>query len=262
MSEVTMKSTKQEIMDAYLAAKRKLDTMSAMNYDPSANEKLKAAEARAKAAENIASKGILNEEITAQYEALKETVSDLEARLKELHGIEAEANSMVALINAHRVKEQELKDKYNAMEAELKKTHDEKVAIFNQEVLEYLKKKNEALEAIKLESNELKKQIDQERRREVEEYKYNLTRTRRIENDKWEDEKASRERELAIREADLSARTEVIKASEKNLAELEAKVASIPKLIDEAYRLHTNNQIYYRFILNKQHKLCTKQNQK
>ena len=39
MGNITMKSTKQEIMDAYLAAKKELDEKESVKYDPVATAK-------------------------------------------------------------------------------------------------------------------------------------------------------------------------------------------------------------------------------
>lgn len=226
--EVTMKSTKQEIMDAYLDAKKKLDSLSEMSYDPASDEKVRAAEEKLRAAEEICKKGILSAEITEKYNALKESITEMETRLKTLHGIEVEANSMVALINAHKIKEQELKDKYNAMDTELMNNYRKTESNLMDAINELESKKELALKQIKDESKELKAQVDKERRNENEEYHYELRRSRKIEMDKWNDEKEAREKELSAREEAVAEREEKVTKSEKYIAELEAKVEAIP----------------------------------
>lgn len=67
--------------------------------------------------------------------------------------------------------------------------------------------------------------------REAEEYEYNLKRKRAIENDNWEDEKATREKELAEKEAAVVKR-------EFTVNELVAEVASLNSIIDALKATH------------------------
>ena len=97
MAEVTLKSTKAEIMEAYKAAKAKLDAQAQLTDDP-----VKAAMAEKKAAtlasaDDIATQDILNPDIIAKYNDLKDAISIKQGELKNLYDLDAEAHSFVAM---------------------------------------------------------------------------------------------------------------------------------------------------------------------
>ena len=144
--------------------------------------------------------------------------------LQNLYGIEAKANSLVAIINAHKDKEAELKEKFKAEEATLMADMAAQEEALNSDIKELEKKKEDLIAATKAEHDELKKELDKQRKREAEEYNYDLKRARQLEEDKWTDEKNARENELAKREA-------AVKADEQELAE---KTAYIEELVQEA----------------------------
>ena len=111
MAEVTLKSTKAEIMEAYKAAKAKLDAQAQLTDDP-----VKAAMAEKKtatlaSADDIATQDILNPDIIAKYNDLKDAISIKQGELKNLYDLDAEAHSFVAMVNAYKAKEIELKEK-------------------------------------------------------------------------------------------------------------------------------------------------------
>lgn len=119
MAEITMKSTKAEIMEAYKAAVEKLDTRDRMIDDPAKEA------ARAKKVEVIASadktakEDIFNPEIIKKYNDLTEAIEIKQLELDELYGIETKANAMAAMINAYKEKNEELKEAQAAKEAEI-----------------------------------------------------------------------------------------------------------------------------------------------
>ena len=76
--------------------------------------------------------------------------------------------------------------------------------------------------------------MKQERQREEEEYGYNLTRQRKIENDRWEDEKSEREKILTAKEEAANNMFAEAEARLDELEELREKVAEIPELIANA----------------------------
>ena len=231
---VNAKSTKQEIFDAYTEIKKKFDSLDAMKDDPNSALKKAEDERISQSAEKMIGLGILNQEIVTQYNDLQKNIEEKKNTLKELYGIEAEANSMVALINAHKEKEIELKEKYAEMEASLKADISEKKANLQAEIDELVKLKNEELAAKRKENADLQKLLKVERDREEEEYEYNLKRSRKQENDKWNDEKSLREKQLAEKEASVSLRETTVSSQESYISELEKKVSEIPTLIETA----------------------------
>ena len=108
MTDINAKSTKAEIMEAYMVQKKQLDKLMAAKDDPVAQEKVKKQKATLDSASEIAGAGILNDSIIKQYNDICEAVDIKKAELCELYEIETELNTLVALVNAHKDKAHEL----------------------------------------------------------------------------------------------------------------------------------------------------------
>ena len=89
------------------------------------------------------------------------------------------------------------------------------------------------------------------RDREEDEYNYNLKREREISNNKWEDEKKSREKKLADSEAEIKKKLDDIKANEQYVKDLEKQVVGISDLLLKEYEKGKKD---VSNILNKEHK--------
>lgn len=234
MSELTMKNTKQELYDAYMAQKKQLEARAAMKDDPVAAQENKRKAAVLVSADEVAKMDILSPEIVQKYKDLCEAIDMKKTTLKDLYDIEAEASSLVALINAHKDKEQELKDKYKKLSDDLETEYQEKKASKENELIELEIKKEEVLNVTASENKSLVEELDKARKREKEEYEYNLKRERKIAEDKWNDEKAAKEKALADREESIAETEAVLAAKEEYIEELERKVSEIPTLIETA----------------------------
>ena len=112
MSKITMKSTKQEIMEAYEEAMKKIAETEAGKDDPVAAAKVENDKKIIESADTVAEGSILNPAIISQYNDLKTAIQMKKEELNNLYGIEVEANSLVAIINAHKDKDTELKDSF------------------------------------------------------------------------------------------------------------------------------------------------------
>lgn len=234
MSEVTMKSTKQQIFDAYQEALKKSQEMDALKESPADKVEKARKEAVVANADKAVDSNIFNEEITKQYEDLKEAIAMKKAELKDLYDIEAQAASLAAIINASKEKKYQLDEEYKDIKAfqeeERKKAVEEKVQEL-EELQASIETVKEQIQAVRRE--EISK-VNKERKREEEEYAYNLKRERKKENDAWEDEKAAREKEIAIKEANAEAMLAEAESKVEELQTLKAKVDQIPTLIAEA----------------------------
>ena len=135
MAEVTLKSTKAEIMEAYKAAKAKLDAQAQLTDDPVKAAMAEKEAATLASADDIATQDILNPNIVAKYNDLKEAISIKQGELKNLYDLDAEAHSFVAMVNAYKAKEIELKEKYDEKVKELNNNHDVKAAELNDDIL-------------------------------------------------------------------------------------------------------------------------------
>lgn len=234
MAEITMKSTKAEIMEAYKAAVEKLDTRDRMIDDP-AKEAAKAKKVEVIAsADKTAKEDIFNPEIIKKYNDLTEAITMKQIELDDLYGIEAKANAMAAMINAYKEKNEELKENQAAKEAEFDLRMKEKKEALESEIADLEQHKKDVMNFIDVEAAAKIKEIDQVRKRDEEVYTYNLNRSRKIENDKWEDEKADREKILELRETAALEKEIELNAKADHVKELEAKVEEIPTLIAAA----------------------------
>lgn len=234
MGEINSKSTKAEMLEAYKQVKAKLNAIEAMKEDPRKEIAVKEAKKVYESANKIVEKGILSDEIVNQYNDLKTEVARMEKQIKDLYGIEAEANSLVAMINASKEKKVDLEDDYKNRKAELEAELNVKKETLQAEIDDLVKLKEESLEAIRTQNKAEMKDEELRRKREEEEYNYTTKRNRQKENDKWADEKAAREKELASKEASVREREENVAKQEAYILGLEEKVSEIPILVENA----------------------------
>lgn len=224
MEKITSKSTKSQILDAYNKAIKKLNEIEASKDDPVSQRESQMKKETFEAADKIVAMGILNPEITGQYKSLELAIEMKKNELKDLYDLEAEANSLTAMINAHkdtqRELEEEAKENKKAIEAGIKALEAE------------LKAKEEEVEN---EVAEERERVSKIRQREEEEYQYNLKRKRQLEDDEWEDNKKARESVIASKEEDLVNKAKDLSEKETYIADLEDKVASISDQVASAY---------------------------
>lgn len=160
----------------------------------------------------------LEEKLGEAYKRLKKTNEAIEVqeeRLKELYNINAEADSLAALIAAQKKQKAEFEDEMR----------------FQKE--QWQKEKTDLLAARKEEEDTLKKQ----RKREEEEYSYTLQQKRKMEQDQYLDKKTRQEKELAEQKAvfdrEIHKRELAVKESEDELAALRKDVAAFPEKLEK-----------------------------
>lgn len=231
---VTMKNTKQELFDAYQEALKKVEEVKALKETPAdiaeTQRKVVVEENAGKAVESK----IFSEEITQQYKDLQESLADKKAELKELYEIEANASTLAAIINAAKEKEYQLNVEYKEKKAAMEADHRATIDKMQSELEELNDSKDSARDEVRAARADEIAKVKLERSREEEEYAYNLKRQRKIENDKWEDEKAEREKALIVREEAAKEMFAEAEAKLDELEELREKVAEIPTLIEKA----------------------------
>lgn len=183
MAEITMKSTKAEIMEAYKAAVEKLDTRDRMIDDP-AKEAAKAKKVEViESADKTAKEDIFNPEIIKKYNDLTEAIEIKQLELDELYGIETKANAMAAMINAYKEKNEELKEAQAAKEAEIEAELGEKKDTLKAEIEALKQQKQEIIDSINAEAKARENEIKLTHSREEDEYTYNLKRSRKAEKE-------------------------------------------------------------------------------
>ena len=205
MSEVSLKSTKQQIWDTYQKTLKELESAKAQKQTSKEKSEQLRKESVKNSAQDLLLKDILSPEIIEQYSNLVETIQTMKEEIKSLYGIEAEVNTLEALINTNNELKEELEKDYAKRKENLESELIQKISELQND---FLNKKAEYEE----ETEKLKK----EREREEEQYQYDLKKSRRDENDKWEEEKAKRILELKVKEDEFEAKKK--EADEKILA--------------------------------------------
>ncbi len=244
---ITASSTKQEMLAAYKEVVKRLKEKREAELKPQQRAEEKQKEAAVQVAESLSTEGIAREvgnlrseiskvlielsdrmeEEIGNYLHLKRAVEAREKELVELSGIEREALSLAALLEAQKEKRErfdgEMAEKKQSLEAEIASTR----AAWKEE-----QKAHEA-EVQAREAAEKKK-----REREAEDYSYTFERQKRLAQEQFEYEKARMERETQTRreemERDLKTREQALAAKEEELAQLREKVAAFPKELGAA----------------------------
>lgn len=246
--EVSMKNTKQELLDAYDQLLKEVENRQAGALKPEQKVEEKKKKEVLKAVEEFSTDGItgninnlkldigkmlggLSEKLDSEaekYNKVKEAIRIKEMELKDIYDIEKTASSLAALIEAqHRIEEnhkQEMTASKEELENEIGRTRAE----WKTERERHIEEKKERLAA------ELKK-----REREKEEYIYSFKREKQLEKNKFEDEKKKLESEKksikdeisemkARAEKELAEREKAVAGKEEELAELRSKAAGFP----------------------------------
>lgn len=240
--------TKKQILDAYAEVVAQLKASESSKLDPQKEVARKeATETLSKAAETVSVSvedqianlqknfsGVLinlsnsfSEEIN-KFNNLKDAISLKEAELQELFGIEKEAYSLAALVNAH----QELSTKLDVELAERKANAEAKI-------VELQKQAEEIRVNLQKEIADMKANRDLDRKRDKEEYEYNFAREKQIAKNALNDELAAQRKsfdanlevlrdELTKDEAAVSTREAMVSEREAKMTDLEAAVAAFP----------------------------------
>lgn len=170
--------------------------------------------------------GNLSTDITEEIEKfsnIKDAITIKEGELKELFDIEKEAFTLTALVNTNN----EVREQFRATFAAEK--------LKGQLELEELRKMlKEAKDAHYLEMENYDDEIEKGRARNQEQYNYDFKRVKQIDNDKWSDEKSTREKALSEKETIATTKLTDLVVREQKVDALETKVVEIPTLVATA----------------------------
>ena len=227
--EISLKNTKQEILDALNESLKREKEIEKMKYNPEKEEKEKIIEKAIESSKSNVEQKIFSEELNNKFKDLEKAIEAEEEKLKNLYGIEKELQNITIVINAG-------KDCISQTEEEKNNKTEELKGMIEELETQY-KEKNLVLQQ---EYDAESKKRKTERERENEEYNYKLKREREIENNKWEDEKVKREYNL--KNAEEEAKALLKEAAEKieYIKGLESKVEGIPQLLQNEYERGKN----------------------
>lgn len=283
-TEVSVKSTKNEILDAYNDLLMSIQEKKA--EEPRKVQEREKQETTLKNASELTFEGIvknisslkvslasaldkLSESFTGEFqkfEELKQAIEVEKNQLKELYQISTGADSLAAMLLAQKEKKEQFESEIATRKAEF----DEKIKLererFEAEMAEKKALWKKEQEIFQVKSKEELEESKKSKMREEEEYQYNLKLTRKKEADLYEDKKAKLEKELAekkiVFEKEFSAREAAIKIAESELNELRQRTAGFPKEIEKAAEAavkNTTEKMQLEFNFAKE--LTTKQNE-
>ncbi len=222
--EITLKNTKQEILDALNEALLRERNAAKVKSNPIEEAKAKQVGKAVTETKKNVEQNIFSQELVNKFKDLELAISAEEEKLQNLYGVEKELNNLTLVINTGKDflinLENHKKNESAKIEEDLKALE-----------AEYTKKTNDLVKEFELKSESLKT----ERKREIEEYDYKVKRERELANNAWEDEKKSRELALKLAEEQTKKLLDDAKDKAKYLEDLEKKVNDIPNLINKEY---------------------------
>lgn len=223
MSKVSDKSTKAQILEEVARLESELKAARESKVTVADQEVAKVKETKITSAKAVIDMGILNPEIVKQFNDVNFAIEEAKKQLATIQEVKEAIIDAEAVIMAK-----------DALLAKRDKELQEKIDIAKIEAEDIIAKKEAKVAELEAQYADLKVSLEKERKRESEEYAYNLKRDRKIEDDKWADVKANREKALSERETVVSLREEKVSETEADYLDLQLKVEGIPLLISEA----------------------------
>ncbi|MFO7497300.1 MAG: hypothetical protein R6X05_16860 [Desulfobacterales bacterium] len=249
LPSVSMANTKKELLDAYEAAKKRVDILDKDLLDAEkARKRLEkqgaATTADAQAAQDPVQRlhdlrGAISRELSdlaerfereiETYRKIKSAIETKQEELDTLYEVETAASDLAALIDAQRAKkaqfERDMTAQKDAFEAEMQEIR----AQWQREKAEHDRRIKEQAEV-----------LSTQRQREKEEYAYAFAREKEQRKNALADELQTLEKEIAVkrgdfetahqqRKAELDTREETLGKQEKEVAALQKEVESFPK---------------------------------
>jgi len=236
IKKLSMSNTKKEMLEAYNAVLKKLQEKEEGQLSPKEIKEQKRSKEILKDVDSLASEGVIKsiselkmeignllsrisdklEKEVSRYLKVKEAIEIKEKEMEEIYEIEKNAQTLTALIEAQSQKRDEF----------------EREMVLAREEWEREKKLRE-------EECKEQEEIEQRRRQRLkEEFEYSFNRQKKMEKDKFEDEKAKLAAELQLRkeavEKELAEREAKIAAKEEEFNDLQNKVNSFPKEMEAA----------------------------
>jgi len=222
--EISIKNTKQEILDALNEALDREKELKKVKSNPIEEQEIKEKQEAVEETKKNVENNLFSEQLNEKFNKLQKSLNYEEQRLKDLYGIEDELNNLTVVVNAHK----DIMLKLDMEKEEKEKAISEKITNLEND---YKEKESK----LKEEYDTLAVTLKKERERENEEYSYSTKRNREIENNKWNDEKKQRLDEINIKEAETNKLLAEAKENEEKFNELAKKVEEIPGMLAKEY---------------------------
>ncbi|MBW2108951.1 MAG: hypothetical protein JRI36_09840 [Deltaproteobacteria bacterium] len=243
--KITMANTKQEMLKAYNSLLQQLQEKKEGELRPEETLEKKKKKEVVAIADSISAEGVATaignlraeigrmltqisdrmEEQVGKFKSIQKAIEFKEKELEEVYEIERAAATLAALIESQNEKRKTFKAEMEAEKEQLEAEIETLRAQWDQE-------KREHEVRVKEQRTEEKKR----REREQEEFAYNFEREQQLARDKFEDERAKSEREIALKKEqmgkELAERAQALSEKEKELEDLKRQVAGFPKNLE------------------------------
>lgn len=251
---VSMANTKKELLEAYQAAKKQVESLNREVLDAEkARKRMEKQVATATADAQVAQdpvkrlhdlRGTISRELSdmAQrfeneietYRKIQTAIETKQGELQAIYEIETAASDLAALLDAQRLKKEHFEQEMAARKTALETEIEQRRAEWQREKTEHERQSKEQAEA-----------LSRQRQREKEEYAYALAREKEQRQNALQDALQALEKEIAEkrsifedevrqRTAALDSRDEAVSNREKTMAALEKEVESFPKRTETA----------------------------
>ena len=244
-TEITMKNTKTEMLDALNRALQRAEAAEKGKLNPEKTEKQQIEKKAIETAKKAVEQNIFSKELNDKFNDLQTAIAAEERRLQELYGVGRELQKLALIIESGNEALEKTEAEKSVKAEEAKNSLEKLRADYGQ--------KNAELQA---EYDESAKKLKLERTRENEEFQYNLKRAREKENNAWLDEKAVRESALLRREeqaaallAEAEGKAEYIKALEEKADGIGALLESEKQLAVDAATANLQREFEYKSTL-------------
>ena len=222
--EITLKNTKQEILDALNEALEREKNNAKIKSNPEHEEKVRKAQVAVEETKKNVEANIFSPELINKFNDLELAIKTEEEKLKNLYDIDAELLNLTIVMNTGK----------DAM-LEFTKNNEMQKQKLNEQIKELEDEYKLKIEDLQKDYDLKNKTLKTERDREAEEYEYKTKREREIANNKWEDEKKTRESNLKLMEEEAQKLLNAAKEKENYILDLEKQVANIPKDLASEY---------------------------
>lgn len=261
--EITAKSSKSEMLEAYnemLQKVKEQNSSNARTINEKEEHKKNVDSASEHSHESIVknisnlkldmsqSLDLVEKSLVDEFKkltSLQDAIVYEENRLKDMYQILATAETLETLILTHKDKKQKLEEDFKQQSAELEQITTKKRTEWEKEYAENEIKQKEY-------SNNLKKQCT----REEEEYNYTLQVTRKKEEDLYNEKKLNQEKLLSEQkikfEKEITERETLIAAKEKEYAELIKQVQQHPIELEKAIK-ETEKNVKEKILMQYSH---------
>lgn len=182
---VTMKSTKQEIMDALKEAEAKLKERKSVISEDTTTKLIEKADAAIAQAKEDVENGYFSDSMNEKFTNLQEAITAMEQRLSDMYGIEKEYQHLETITNA-------AKALHIQMEEESSKRQD----AADKQKFDIASDIAATRHRLEEEEKARQKAVLVAREREEEEYKYETARRHKAEQDEYNDNMAAAQKRL------------------------------------------------------------------